>query len=160
MIALKNYGQEIPERKILHRDSSAIPVLNPLLDCPETDQSEVPSSAAPAEDESIPSNNDTSISNRPLLILRMRETSYHQTSIDGGYKELKLRVKVKLKLNILKMSVGIVIVAKLNAHTKTRVNPTITDAIRRNIQPNMPCEGAASVDEVAEVRILLASSVT
>jgi hypothetical protein len=77
-----------------------------------------------------------------------------------GYKELKLRVSVKLKLNILKMSVGIVIVAKLNAHTKTRVNPRITDAIRRNIQPNIPCEGAVSTDEVAEARILLPSSVT
>lgn len=67
---------------------------------------------------------------------------------------------MKLKLSILKMSVGIVIVAKLNAHTKIRVTPRITDAIRRNIQPNIPCEGAASMDEGADVRILFPSSLT
>jgi hypothetical protein len=47
-----------------------------------------------------------------------------------------------------------VMVAKLKAHTKRRVTPRITDAIRWNIQPNIPCEGAASTDGVVAVRIL------
>jgi hypothetical protein len=47
-----------------------------------------------------------------------------------SYSEEKLRVRVKLTLRILKMSVGIVIVAKLNAQTKIRVTPRMMEPIR------------------------------
>ena len=67
---------------------------------------------------------------------------------------------MKLKLNILKMRVGIVMVAKLKAHTKRRVTPRIKDAIRWNIQPNIPCDGAASTDGVVDVRILFPTLLT
>lgn len=78
----------------------------------------------------------------------------------GGckYSEEKLRVRVKLTLRILKMSVGMVMVAKLSAQTKTRVTPKITDPIRYNIQPTIPGElaGVMAVvaGEVEEVRTL------
>jgi hypothetical protein len=51
-----------------------------------------------------------------------------------------LRVRVKLTLKILKIRVGIVIVAKLNSQTKTRVTQTIKAAVKWNIQPRRPCE--------------------
>jgi len=47
-----------------------------------------------------------------------------------SYNEEKLRVRVKLKLRILNMSVGIVMVAKLNAQTKIRVTPKMIEPIR------------------------------
>jgi hypothetical protein len=50
-----------------------------------------------------------------------------------------LSVRVKLTLRILNIKVGMVIVAKLNAHTKRRVTPNITLPIRYNIQPIIPC---------------------
>ena len=55
------------------------------------------------------------------------------------------------------MSVGMVMVAKLSAQTKTRVTPKITEPIRYNIQPIMPGELAgvmAVAGEVEEVRTL------
>jgi len=56
------------------------------------------------------------------------------------YRELKLSVSVKLTLRILNISVGMVIVAKLNVQTNIRVTPNIKEAIRDNIQPMIPCE--------------------
>jgi hypothetical protein len=46
---------------------------------------------------------------------------------------------VKLTLRILNISVGIVIVAKLNAQTKIRVAPKMIEAISVNIRSTMPC---------------------
>jgi hypothetical protein len=61
------------------------------------------------------------------------------------YREEKLRVRVKLTLRILKMRVGIVIVAKDNAHTNIRVTPNIIEAMKYNIQPIIPCEAGGGV---------------
>lgn len=53
------------------------------------------------------------------------------------------------------MSVGIVIVAKLSAHTNTHVIRSIKDAMNHKIQPITPCEGAASTGEVGLARTVL-----
>lgn len=68
------------------------------------------------------------------------------------YKELKLRVNVKLKLKILKMRVGIVIVAKLSAHTNILVTLNINDAMNLRIQPITPCERAISTGDAGVAR--------
>jgi hypothetical protein len=58
-------------------------------------------------------------------------------------------------LKILKMRVGMVIVAKLRAHTNIRVTKRIREAIKWNIQPMTPCEEGVSTGDIAGERMLL-----
>ena len=63
---------------------------------------------------------------------------------------------MKLTLRILNISVGIVIVVKLNAQTNIRVTPTIKEVMRYKIQPKIPCEvpAASWTDEVARIHCI------